>query len=65
MVSARLPISLWHSISKTEEAIKSKVYRWSGIIRELETTKEEVHVYFLTTSLRHTNLTSLLGHTYR
>lgn len=35
---------------KTEEAIRNKVYKWSGIIRELETAKEEVHLYFLTTS---------------
>lgn len=37
---------------KTEDSIKSKVYKWSGIIRELETAKEQVHVYFLTTSPR-------------
>lgn len=34
----------------TEEAIKSKVYKWSGIIDELRTTKEKLNVYFLTTS---------------
>lgn len=34
----------------TEDAIRNKVYKWSGIIRELETAKEEVRLYFLTTS---------------
>jgi Protein of unknown function (DUF3037) len=38
---------------KEVESIKSKVYKWSGIIKALETSKEELHVYFLTTSPSH------------
>jgi hypothetical protein len=49
---------------KEEESIKSKVYKWSGIIRALETSKEKLHVYFLTTSLsRHGNLQEFIHDT--
>ncbi|HEV7332714.1 MAG TPA: DUF3037 domain-containing protein [Flavisolibacter sp.] len=49
---------------KSEDAIKSKVYKWSGIIRELETAKENVHVYFLTTSPKeHSELKSFIRET--
>ncbi|WP_026902426.1 DUF3037 domain-containing protein [Pedobacter glucosidilyticus] len=33
-----------------EDSIKGKVYKWSGIIRELETADEKMNLYFLTTS---------------
>ncbi len=39
--------SLSLDLSKTE-SIKNKVYRWSGILRQLETTVEPMHLYFLT-----------------
>ena len=35
---------------KSEDAIKSKVYKWSGIIHQLETASEKLKIYFLTTS---------------
>jgi len=35
---------------KSEDAIKGKVYKWSGIIKALETSQEKLHLYFLTTS---------------
>jgi len=35
---------------KQTETIKNKVYKWSGIINELENTKEKMHLYFLTLS---------------
>lgn len=35
---------------KTEDAIKSKVYKWSGIIHQLETAHEKLKLYLLTTS---------------
>lgn len=35
---------------KKDDAIKNKVYKWSGIIKELETSKEKMNLYFLTTS---------------
>jgi hypothetical protein len=30
------------------EAIKNKAYKWSGVLKQLETTKEQLHIYFLT-----------------
>lgn len=33
---------------KRTEAIKNKVYRWSGILNELDHSNEELHLYFLT-----------------
>lgn len=35
---------------KSEDAIKGKVYKWSGIIKALESSQEKLHLYFLTTS---------------
>lgn len=35
---------------KKDDAIKNKVYKWSGIIKELESSKEKMNLYFLTTS---------------
>lgn len=35
---------------KREESIKNKVYRWSGILRQLELTNEDLHLFFLTTT---------------
>jgi hypothetical protein len=32
------------------ESIKNKIYRWSGILKELESTSENIHLYFLTVS---------------
>lgn len=46
----------WHcyqSLSldlKREESIKNKIYRWSGVLKQLESTKEDLHLYFLTTT---------------
>lgn len=33
---------------KHEDTIKNKVYKWSGILSELENTSEIIHVHFLT-----------------
>ena len=33
-----------------EESIKNKIYRWSGVLRQLESTNEDIHLYFLTTT---------------
>jgi hypothetical protein len=35
---------------KGEDAIKNKVYRWFGVIKQLETSKEPMHLYFLASS---------------
>ena len=35
---------------KRTDSIKSKVYKWSGIISELEKSNESLHLYFLTVS---------------
>lgn len=34
---------------KSVDSIKSKVYKWSGIIKALQTAQEKLHVVFLTT----------------
>lgn len=47
---------VWHCYQtvsfdlKRVETIKNKVYKWSGILNELENTKEKMHLYFLTLS---------------
>jgi len=33
---------------KRNDSIKNKVYRWSGILSELENSNQELHLYFLT-----------------
>jgi hypothetical protein len=35
---------------KRTDSIKSKVYKWSGILSELENSSETLHLYFLTVS---------------
>ncbi|MBK8522637.1 MAG: DUF3037 domain-containing protein [Chitinophagaceae bacterium] len=35
---------------KRTDSIKSKVYKWSGILSELENSSEKLHLYFLTVS---------------
>ncbi len=35
---------------RKDDSIKNKVYKWSGIIKELESSKEKINLYFLTTS---------------
>lgn len=46
---------IWHCYQPisfdllTTEAIKNKVYKWSGILREMSTVNEKVHITFLTT----------------
>lgn len=35
---------------KRKDNIKSKVYKWSGILNELESSNEELHLHFLTIS---------------
>jgi len=35
---------------KRTDAIKNKVYKWSGILKELETSEESIKLYLLTTS---------------
>jgi len=44
------PLSL--ALEKTD-SIKSKIYKWAGILRELEhSASEPIHLYFLTTHLK-------------
>lgn len=38
---------------KKADAIKNKVYKWSGILKELENSKEGIHVYLLTNTPKH------------
>lgn len=35
---------------KKDDSIKNKVYKWSGIIKELQSSHEKMNLYFLTTS---------------
>jgi hypothetical protein len=35
---------------KKDDTIKNKVYKWSGIIKELQSSNEKMNLYFLTTS---------------
>lgn len=35
---------------QSEDSIKGKVYKWFGILKQLETAEEAIHVYFLTSS---------------
>jgi Protein of unknown function (DUF3037) len=35
---------------KGEDSIKNKVYRWFGVIKQLETSEEAMHLYFLASS---------------
>ena len=39
---------------KTEDSIKSKVYKWFGILKQLETSEEQINLFFL--HQRHTNI---------
>lgn len=50
---------------KNDDSIKSKVYKWSGIIRELESSHEQLKLYFLTTApqAEHANLKSFIDET--
>ncbi len=47
---------IWHCYQtlsfdlKKEDSIKNKVYKWSGIINELENSNENLHLYILTNS---------------
>lgn len=46
-------LNCYQSISfqlKRDESIKNKVYKWVGILSELQTVDEELHLYFLTLS---------------
>jgi hypothetical protein len=46
---------IWHCYQPvsfdllTVEAIKNKVYKWSGILREMSTVNEKIHITFLAT----------------
>lgn len=35
---------------KTEDSIKSKVYKWFGILKQLETSNEQINLFFLTST---------------
>lgn len=35
---------------KTEDSIKSKVYKWFGVIKQLETSNEPINLFFLTST---------------
>lgn len=51
---------------KKDEAIKNKIYRWSGVLNELENANEELHLYFLTAlpSNKDTQLTKFIKETF-
>ncbi|MEA5427330.1 DUF3037 domain-containing protein [Arcicella lustrica] len=46
---------IWHCYQPisfnlhSSDAIKNKVYRWSGILREMDTSNEKIHITFLAT----------------
>lgn len=46
---------------KREEAIKNKVYKWSGILGELETTRESINLYLLTTNPKKKHLRKFIS----
>ena len=49
---------------KRTDAIKNKVYRWSGILNEIEKTQEDFNLYFLTSGQnRHKNLNKFIQNT--
>lgn len=49
---------------KRTDAIKNKVYRWSGILNEIEKTQEGFHMYFLTSARsRHKSLNNFIQNT--
>jgi len=61
---------IWHCYQtvsfdlKRTETIKNKVYKWSGIINELENTNEKLHLYFLTLSpTRHKSIKQFIEET--
>lgn len=58
---------IWHCYQPisfdliSSEAIRNKIYRWSGILKEIETTNEKVHISLLTTlSNNYKELNSLI-----
>lgn len=58
----------WHcfqalSLSlKKEDSIKSKLYKWSGILDNLENSTEDLHLYFLTSDFeKHKNLEGFIA----
>jgi hypothetical protein len=48
---------------KTDDAVKNKIYKWSGIIRALENAGESINLFFLTTSPKHKELENLIEDT--
>ena len=49
---------------KRTDAVKNKVYRWSGILNEIEKTQEGFHLYFLTSAKnRHKSLSKFIHKT--
>ena len=49
---------------KRADAIKSKVYKWSGILNEIEKTQEGFNLYFLTSGQKkHKNLSNFIQNT--
>ena len=45
---------------KREDSIKSKVYKWSGILSELENSDEAIHLYFLTSTPKNKAITNFI-----
>jgi hypothetical protein len=61
---------VWHCYQplsldlKSKEAIESKVFKWSGIIRALEANHEKLNLYFLTTAPKeHKELEDFINNT--
>lgn len=51
---------------KKTESIKNKVYKWSGIVNELENSKELLHLYLLTEeSSKHQDLNKFIKDTFK
>ncbi|MDR6941691.1 DUF3037 domain-containing protein [Mucilaginibacter pocheonensis] len=49
---------------KKEDSVKNKVYKWSGIIKELQSSNEKMNLYFLTTSPKESKqLNNFIKHT--
>lgn len=62
---------IWHCYQtlsfdlKSVDNIKNKVYKWSGILNELEKSKEDLHIYFLTSnSSKHKSVQKFIDDTF-
>lgn len=62
---------IWHCYQtlsfdlKKEDAIKNKVYKWSGILNELDKSEEDIHIHFLTVGpTKHKSIQKFIDNTF-